>query len=275
MTKFCECGCGQIVKNRFAWGHIFKTNITRHVFSKNNIQSNNRRGCYNTLSHNEKIGKANSNKKHTETDILHNRISKLMNNRNITKKEALDIINKQKIKKYCMCGCGEEVSYNHNYILGHHMKEKFGNKNNYWKKKHNIASLIKMRKPRSLEGKENIRMATLRIIQEHIKNGMPITPMSGRHEKQILDHMEQMLNVKIQRQYFCGGYWLDGYCPERNLVIEVDEGHHYDESGKLKQRDIERQNYIQQKLKCNFIRIDEKFVDLINRTGGKIKWDFL
>ena len=49
------------------------------------------------------------------------------------------------------------------------------------------------------------------------------------------------------------GYWLDGYDKENNIAYEFDEKYH--ETQKQKEKDIIRQNDIEQYLKCSFIRI--------------------
>jgi predicted DNA-binding protein YlxM (UPF0122 family) len=51
------------------------------------------------------------------------------------------------------------------------------------------------------------------------------------------------------------GYWVDGYDPKENVVIEVDEPHHFNEDGKLCERDRRRQQEIEEHLNCKFIRI--------------------
>lgn len=78
-----------------------------------------------------------------------------------------------------------------------------------------------------------------------------ITPMLGKHEKEILDKLEIKIRYKIIRQYYIKNlhYWTDGYCKELNLVIEVDE------MPKIKEKDIRRENEIKKELKCEFIRI--------------------
>ena len=50
------------------------------------------------------------------------------------------------------------------------------------------------------------------------------------------------------------GYFLDAYDKDRNVALEIDEKHHY-RNGKLKQRDILRQQKIEEQLGCKFIRI--------------------
>ncbi len=51
------------------------------------------------------------------------------------------------------------------------------------------------------------------------------------------------------------GYWVDGYDEEKNVVIEVDEEHHYAKCGELKVKDKQRQQEIEQFLGCRFVRI--------------------
>lgn len=51
------------------------------------------------------------------------------------------------------------------------------------------------------------------------------------------------------------GYWTDGYDPEKNVIIEIDEPHHFDEEGNLKEKDVRRQKEIEEYYGCTFIRI--------------------
>jgi hypothetical protein len=56
-----------------------------------------------------------------------------------------------------------------------------------------------------------------------------------------------------------GGYWVDGYDREKNVVFEYDEPHHYLKKADmtLKHKDVQRMNEIQNILKCDFIRYNE------------------
>jgi len=56
------------------------------------------------------------------------------------------------------------------------------------------------------------------------------------------------------------GYYIDGYDAKQNVVIEYDELHHYDKDGKLRAKDIKRQQEIEEFLKCKFIRIKQKIL---------------
>lgn len=55
------------------------------------------------------------------------------------------------------------------------------------------------------------------------------------------------------------GYFLDGYDKELNIVFEYDEPRHYKNvlDNILTDKDIERQNYIINKLNCKFYRYNE------------------
>jgi very-short-patch-repair endonuclease len=51
------------------------------------------------------------------------------------------------------------------------------------------------------------------------------------------------------------GYFVDGYDVEKNVILEIDEKNHFDNNGKLKEKDQVRQLEIEKLLKCKFIRI--------------------
>jgi hypothetical protein len=80
-------------------------------------------------------------------------------------------------------------------------------------------------------------------------------PCVGNQEKETLDKIELERGIKIKRQHYIIGYFLDGYVPELNLAIEVDESHHFDKNGSYSQHDVLRQKEIEEALKCSFERI--------------------
>ena len=105
--------------------------------------------------------------------------------------------------------------------------------------------------PKSKITKQKMRISAI----EYIKNNSNFTtPRTGRYEKQILDEFQNTLGFSIKRQFYINGYFLDGYCQELNLAIEVDEGYHY-QNNILNQKDIEKQNSIIKILNCDFIRL--------------------
>lgn len=79
-------------------------------------------------------------------------------------------------------------------------------------------------------------------------------PTVGRAEKEILDRLEKQLGHKIRRQHLVSGYSIDGFIPELNLAVEIDEAGHF-VSGKLSEKDVIRQKNIEQLLHCQFLRI--------------------
>ena len=58
-------------------------------------------------------------------------------------------------------------------------------------------------------------------------------------------------------------YYIDFYLPDYRIAIEIDEFGHRDESS---YEEIERQTFIEAKLKCNFVRCnpDDKYFDIFD-----------
>lgn len=100
----------------------------------------------------------------------------------------------------------------------------------------------------SEETKRKMRISAFNYIKNMCGNAFP---KIGHNEKKILDELEQKLNHKILRQFEVEGYFIDGYIPELNIAIEVDE------IPKVQERDIKRQKLIETKLNCKFIRIND------------------
>jgi very-short-patch-repair endonuclease/nitrite reductase/ring-hydroxylating ferredoxin subunit len=95
----------------------------------------------------------------------------------------------------------------------------------------------------------------------------------GMNEKDYLQpYLEKIIDYKLEFQYpiknETGNYYIDVYIPELNLVIEYDEFHHYD--SRNKEKDIIRQKYIENKLGCDFVRIDDKKFMKDNYYANKI-----
>lgn len=88
-------------------------------------------------------------------------------------------------------------------------------------------------------------------IERQIANGLPMTPSIGLCETEIIDKYEQLLNCKFERQYRIAGFFVDGYCKEKNIVIEVDEYYHKNRE----KQDIYRDEIIRRELNCDIIRI--------------------
>lgn len=70
-------------------------------------------------------------------------------------------------------------------------------------------------------------------------------------EEASLKTIEQLLNITLIRQYKVLNYRIDGYDPINNVAYEIDEPEHR----YSKEKDKKRQNEIENKLNCKFVRI--------------------
>jgi len=169
---------------------------------------------------------------------------------------------KQKISESCL---GKKLSEEHkqkisdslkNHTISEETKEKIclGNKGVIRSeefKKH--LSIINTGKHHTMETRKSIRLTMLNNIRKRLKKGEKLYPGIGFYETGILDNLEKCFNYPITRQFEIDGYFIDGYCEPLRLAIEIDEKYHNEEKQKIK--DLERQNYIQQQLRCSFLRI--------------------
>jgi len=106
---------------------------------------------------------------------------------------------------------------------------------------------------KALECLKKKSISMKKFIKEHPDEFFTII---GINEKEILDKLQDMIGFSIKRQFFINGYYLDGYCQELNLAIEVDEWGHY-LNGELRECDKRRQEKIMLALNCKFLRIKE------------------
>jgi uncharacterized C2H2 Zn-finger protein len=88
------------------------------------------------------------------------------------------------------------------------------------------------------------------------RNGRVMCPNLGLNETLILNEIEQEKNIKLTRQYYVKGFWVDGYDEENNVVYEVNERYHYANEKQI-EKDKYRQKIITEELNCKFIIIDD------------------
>lgn len=74
-----------------------------------------------------------------------------------------------------------------------------------------------------------------------------------RSEHVALDVIEQILGIKLIRQYRVLNYSVDGYHEETNTVYEIDEEYHSTVAQRM--LDSPRQKAIEEELGCTFIRV--------------------
>lgn len=89
-------------------------------------------------------------------------------------------------------------------------------------------------------------ISALDIIDQKVRK-------DGIREKAALDTIEQLVGVKLKRQYRVGEYRIDGYDPINNVAYEIDEEQHF--TPQHMQADRVREKKIFNKLGCKFVRI--------------------
>jgi hypothetical protein len=106
---------------------------------------------------------------------------------------------------------------------------------------------------------KKIRLSTIKYIKSstgqcaprYNKTSIPIIEAYGKENGYNFQHAENGGEFHIKEL----GYWVDGYDKEKNIVLEIDEPHHFDKNGSLRKKDMMRQNEIEKQLNCKFIRI--------------------
>ncbi len=114
-------------------------------------------------------------------------------------------------------------------------------------------------KPHTELTKRKMRLSTLDYIKT-LKG--QVVPRYNKTSITVLENYAKKHNLRLMHaenggEFFIKelGYFVDGYDPINNVVVEFDERHHFTLDGKLKQRDVERETEIKKLLKCEFIRI--------------------
>jgi len=150
-------------------------------------------------------------------------------------------VSKQTREKIRLGNINKKVSKETKLLMS---KAKLGRKQS---KNHNknISDGVKKKYEENPQLKERLREIRLNKI----------TPALGKQEKQILDKIEKEIGLKILRQKRVVKYFLDGYIPEINVAIEIDENYHFDGNNNLRDCDAQRQNFIENELGCQFIRV--------------------
>ncbi|MBM4308186.1 MAG: endonuclease domain-containing protein [Deltaproteobacteria bacterium] len=72
----------------------------------------------------------------------------------------------------------------------------------------------------------------LRILSQHLRKNMT----DAEKTLWLKLRRKQLKEYPFYRQKIIGKFIVDFYCPKANLVIELDGGQHYSETGKLKDK---------------------------------------
>lgn len=120
---------------------------------------------------------------------------------------------------------------------------------------------IKLFEHHSEESKKLLREKSIEYIEKTKGKCHPRYNINGC---KYINKLNKENNWHLQHaenggEYLIDGYYLDGYDKELNIVFEYDEPRHYKDllNNILNDKDIERQNYIINKLNCEFYRYNE------------------
>jgi very-short-patch-repair endonuclease len=83
---------------------------------------------------------------------------------------------------------------------------------------------------------------------------------------------KQLKGHRFYRQEIIGKYIVDFYCPKANLVIELDGGQHYSETGHAKDR---TRDDVLREMGLKVLRFSDR--DVFENIGGVIEriWSYL
>jgi len=249
----CECGCRQETKigrdtrlpNRFLFGHSLR--LKRTPWNKDRKIPKNQLDKW-------KESMKKSNPKWGTNIIVK------CSNCNKDKKITYGYYNFSESKRFfCNHKCRFEYQKGKNnpfYGRSHTIETNKKNKLFHIGKEQSLETIEKriskcIGQKRNQETKEKLRKKKIEYISKLTNGGKPIFPKIGKYETPILNKLENVFGFKIIPQYEIGGYFIDGYFPFLKLAIEVDEPIHQYQI----EKDIEREEYIKEKLNCTFIRI--------------------
>lgn len=132
------------------------------------------------------------------------------------------------------------------------------------KSEEGLKSISKIWKGKHLSDKhkEKIREGTIKYIQSLKSN---CKPRYSSKACKYIDNLNKQKGWNLQHAENGGeiqlyGYFLDGYDKDLNIAFEYDESRHYKDlkHNILTDNDIYRQNYLIEKLNCEFWRFNEK-----------------
>jgi len=127
--------------------------------------------------------------------------------------------------------------------------------------------------------KESIdKIRNTQILQRSSKGlSNKFSPNFNTHACVLFDVIASETGIFIQHGMNIGeyniaelGYWVDGYNKEYNIVFEFDEPNHFNKDGTLKDRDLIRQNHIEDYLHCTFIRLNISHIDSMRDVVDKL-----
>lgn len=107
--------------------------------------------------------------------------------------------------------------------------------------------------------KKKIRLSAIKRIEKNKFNGGQLIPGYNPDACIVIDWFNMFYKFNFQHalnggEICVGGFYPDGIDKEKMIIIEIDEKHHFNADGSYRQKDIDRQQYLE-KLGYKFIRV--------------------
>jgi len=108
----------------------------------------------------------------------------------------------------------------------------------------------------------------LKALSQHLRKNMT----DAENMVWLKLRQKQLKGYQFYRQKIIGDYIVDFYCPKASLVIELDGGQHYSETGKAKDR--ARDDILREK-RLKVLRFSDR--DVFENIGGVMEgiWNCL
>jgi very-short-patch-repair endonuclease len=99
----------------------------------------------------------------------------------------------------------------------------------------------------------------LKVLSQHLRNNMT----DAEKILWLRLRRKQLKGYPFYRQKIIGSYIVDFYCPKANLVVELDGGQHYSDSGQEKDR---TRDDVLRKIGLKVLRFSDR--DIFENIGG-------
>ena len=195
--------------------------------------------------------------------VLHNKICSFCSNygRKI-KEETKQKISQKLSGKYNFHFGKPGVNLGKKYTKNYCLKISLGRKGTKW----NSLSKDRILKLRNTdEYREQCRNAAIkRILKQRLNGNLNLRSYSSK-ACEYFDTLNKENGWNLQHamnggECVVGGYFLDAYDKDKNIVVEYDENYHYvlkNSVWVLRDKDINRMNIIKERLHCDFYRYNK------------------